>query len=127
MFGEYNGVILQTHKAIESICYSDRYVDFMKKIIDINTVPELYLNTKMDFINYAIQNNRILAIITKNQNVMDFNDIKILECDGVYIKYRIYERWCELYKRVRKVKISNIIMMQIDSKYQRLLEKVREE
>lgn len=50
---------------IEEICYDDRYVRFMKKIIDRDTISSLELLNKMDFINYAIKNNRVLAIVTK--------------------------------------------------------------
>ena len=39
---------------IEEICYDDRYVRFMKKIIDRDTISSLELLNKMDFINYAI-------------------------------------------------------------------------
>lgn len=127
MFGEYNGIILQTNRAIEEIRYDDRYIRFMKKIINNESIPTLNLLTKIDMVNYAIQNNRVLAIITQKQDVEDFNDVKVLEFDGVYIKYQIYTRWAELYKRVHKVKISQIIMMQLDSKYTRLIEKIRNE
>lgn len=127
MFGEYNGLILQTHRVIEEICYDDRYVRFMKKIIDRDTISSLELLNKMDFINYAIKNNRVLAIVTKKQEVEDFNDVKIIDCDGTYLKYQIYTRWAELYKRIHKTKISDIVMMQVDSKYTRLIEKIREE
>ena len=57
---------------IEEICYDDRYVRFMKKIIDRDTISSLELLNKMDFINYAIKNNRVLAIVTKKQEVEDF-------------------------------------------------------
>lgn len=40
---------------------------------------------------------------------------------------KIYTRWAELYKRIHKTKISDIVMMQVDSKYTRLIEKIREE
>ena len=112
---------------IEEICYDDRYVRFMKKIIDRDTISSLELLNKMDFINYAIKNNRVLAIVTKKQEVEDFNDVKIIDCDGTYLKYQIYTRWAELYKRIHKTKISDIVMMQVDSKYTRLIEKIREE
>ena len=112
---------------IEEICYDDRYVRFMKKIIDMDTISSLELLNKMDFINYAIKNNRVLAIVTKKQEVEDFNDVKIIDCDGTYLKYQIYTRWAELYKRIHKTKISDIVMMQVDSKYTRLIEKIREE
>lgn len=111
---------------IEEICYDDRYVRFMKKIIDRDTISSLELLNKMDFINYAIKNNRVLAIVTKKQEVEDFNDVKIIDCDGTYLKYQIYTRWAELYKRIHKTKISDIVMMQVDSKYTRLIEKIRE-
>ena len=106
---------------IEEICYDDRYVRFMKKIIDRDTISSLELLNKMDFINYAIKNNRVLAIVTKKQEVEDFNDVKIIDCDGTYLKYQIYTRWAELYKRIHKTKISDIVMMQVDSKYTRLI------
>ena len=112
---------------IEEICYDDRYVRFMKKIIDRDTISSLELLNKMDFIHYAIKNNRVLAIVTKKQEVEDFNDVKIIDCDGTYLKYQIYTRWAELYKRIHKTKISDIVMMQVDSKYTRLIEKIREE
>lgn len=112
---------------IEEICYDDRYVRFMKKIIDRDTISSLERLNKMDFINYAIKNNRVLAIVTKKQEVEDFNDVKIIDCDGTYLKYQIYTRWAELYKRIHKTKISDIVMMQVDSKYTRLIEKIREE
>lgn len=112
---------------IEEICYDDRYVRFMKKIIDRDTISSLELLNKMDFINYAIKNNRVLAIVTKKQEVEDFNDVKIIDCEGTYLKYQIYTRWAELYKRIHKTKISDIVMMQVDSKYTRLIEKIREE
>ena len=112
---------------IEEICYDDRYVRFMKKIIDRDTISSLELLNKMDFINYAIKNNRVLAIVTKKQEVEDFNDVKIIDCDGTYLKCQIYTRWAELYKRIHKTKISDIVMMQVDSKYTRLIEKIREE
>ena len=112
---------------IEEICYDDRYVRFKKKIIDRDTISSLELLNKMDFINYAIKNNRVLAIVTKKQEVEDFNDVKIIDCDGTYLKYQIYTRWAELYKRIHKTKISDIVMMQVDSKYTRLIEKIREE
>ena len=112
---------------IEEICYDDRYVRFMKKIIDRDTISSLELLNKMDLINYAIKNNRVLAIVTKKQEVEDFNDVKIIDCDGTYLKYQIYTRWAELYKRIHKTKISDIVMMQVDSKYTRLIDKIREE
>ena len=112
---------------IEEICYDDRYVRFMKKIIDRDTISSLELLNKMDFINYAIKNNRVLAIVTKKQEVEDFNDVKIIDCEGTYLKYQIYTRWAELYKRIHKTKISDIVMMQVDSKYTWLIEKIREE
>jgi hypothetical protein len=128
MFGEYNGYIYQNYKEIENIWYDDSYIPFYKKIIDKSTINSLNLSKKEDFINYALNNNRILAILKEdNAQYEDFDDVKVLDFDGKYLKYQKYERWAKLRKRIYKLKISKIVMLQVDSKYQRLLERVRED
>lgn len=128
VFGEYNGHIFQNFLAIEDICYDDEYIPFYEKAIDKSTINYLNLLTKEDFVKYALENNKILAILTEyDLPDINFLDIKVLEFDGKYIKYQYYERWGQLRKRIYKVDISKIVMLQVDSKYQRLLERIREE
>ncbi len=127
IFGEYDGIILEETEEVENIIYDDECIKFMKKIIDKKSLPNFVFLKKEDFIVYAIHNNRVLGIKTNKQKDNDTNDIKIIGYDDIYVEYQIYERWAQLYKRVRRVKISDIIFMQIDSKYTKLIEKTREE
>lgn len=127
-FGEYDGYILQSSETIEAVTHKGQYINFMESIIDMTKVPVMDLKNASDFINEAIKHDRVLGIIKYDDEQSEgITDVKVLDFDGICVKYRAYTRYAELNSRILKTKISNIFMLQIDSKYQRLIEKFREE
>ena len=90
-------------------------------------VPIMDLKNASDFINEAIKHDRVLGIMKYDEQREGITDVKVLDFDGICVKYREYTRYAELTSRILKTKISNIFMLQIDSKYQKLIEKYREE
>ena len=127
LFGEYNGYVFQENERVEKLIHKGQYLSLMKSIINLDSIPYLPLHRKTDFIYEAINNNRVLGITKSTDYVEEITDIKVLEFDGIYVKYREYTRYASLNRRISKVKITNIVFIQIDSKYQRLIEKYREE
>lgn len=90
-------------------------------------VPTMDLKNAADFINEAIKHDRVLGIVKYYEQSAGISDVKVLDFDGICVKYREYTSYAELNSRILKTKISNIFLLQIDSKYQRLIEKYREE
>ena len=127
IFGEYNGYILQSSETIEAVTHKGQYINFMESIIDMTKVPVMDLKNASDFINEAIKHDRVLGIMKYDEQSEGITDVKVLDFDGICVKYREYTRYAELNSRILKTKISNIFMLQIDSKYQKLIEKYREE
>ncbi len=129
IYGEYNGYVYQGHKAIEEICYDDRYVRFMKKVINKESIPKLNISSKEEFINYAIKNNKVLSIFYAKKGTVDLDylRIKVIDFKEDYLFYQRYNNYAKLYKPIRKTKLNQILTIMVDTKYGRLIEKTRNE
>lgn len=128
IYGEYDGIVFQTQPSIESISYSNVYLKYMEKIIDKTDISDLVFNSEIEIIKYAMDNNRVLKLYKRTRDDVEEDFfIKVLGFDGLYIQYRKYERYGKLYKSINKIRISNIVLMKIDSKSTKIIEKIREE
>jgi len=126
-FGEYNGYLFRGVKDIDGIFHSGKMLEFIRKIIDYASIPYLTLRNKNDFIEMAMENNRVLGIARKSFPSGEIENIKVLKFDNNILTYRVYSQCGILYNKICNAKINDIVLLQIDAKHQRLIEKVRKE
>lgn len=126
-FGEYNGYLFRGVKDIDGIFHSGKMLEFIRKTIDFSSIPHLALCTKADFIEMAKNNNKVLGIAKKSFPSGEIENIKVLKNEDNILTYKVYSRCGKLYSKIYKVRINDIVLLQIDAKYQRLIERVREE
>ena len=59
-FGEYNGYLIRGTKDIEGVYHSGKMLDFERKTVDFDDIPDIELHKKSDFIMEAIKNCKTL-------------------------------------------------------------------
>ena len=123
-FGEYDGIMICPIRIIKNIEYNNSYLSFLKEIYEKKDYSYFNLKDNKDFIRHAFNNNKIIGISRHIDSSLKVNDIKVLRFDNNYIYYNEFDSYNHsLLKVEKKAKIDSLKLIQIDSKFQKILEK----
>ena len=123
-FGEFDGIMICPIRIIRNIEYNNSYLLFLKNIYEKKDFSYFDLKDNKDFIRHAFNNNKIIGISRHIDSTIKINDIKVLRFDKNYIYYNEFDSYnYSLLKVEKKVKINSLKLIQIESKFQKILEK----
>lgn len=118
IYGEYDGIEIKYNDDVEYIEYRDKYLTFIRELIDLTSFDIIDIKSREELFEYAMKNDKILSV-----EINGYRDyIKLLSFDGTKIEYRAFSPKRQLNKRVYKKDIYDFDIIEIDSKYDRLLE-----
>ena len=117
-YGEYNGIEIKYNDDVEYIEYRDKYLTFIRELIDLTSFDIIDIKSREELFEYAMKNDKILSI-----EINGYRDyIKLLSFDGSKIEYKKFSEKRQLNNRIYKKNIYDFDIIEIDSKYDRLLE-----
>lgn len=118
IYGEYDGIEIKYNDDVEYIEYRDKYLTFIRELIDLTSFDIIDIKSREELFEYAMKNDKILSV-----EINGYRDyIKLLSFDGIRIEYNEFSAKRQLTKRIHKKNIYDFDIIEIDSKYDRLLE-----